>query len=95
MRKPVLILVLVAGLVLLVLLAACGTTRDRSSEAGGSSPDEWADTYGVVLVRNVDDVPNVALFCAEGFRFASTLSTDGTRQPSLVRVPEGDDACLE
>jgi hypothetical protein len=87
---------IIAGITVaaLLVLGACSTaTQDRTDGAGGTEPDYLADAKHVTLVRNADNVPNVALFCAEGFGFAATLSADGTRSPQLVRMPELDKTC--
>jgi hypothetical protein len=83
----------VAGVVLLGG-GSCDVAEDRKS-AAGPKPDAYADTTDVTLWRNADGIPNVAIFCADGLRFAATLSQDGARQPSLVRVPEQDRRCAK
>jgi len=86
-------LALAAGTVVLAItgLSACASTSDdRSGSAGGSNPDNYSDATHVTLYRNVDNVPNVATFCAGTLGFASTLSSDGAKNPTLVRVPEMD-----
>ena len=66
---------------------------DRSSEAGGSEADNYADTTDVTVYRNVDDVPNVVSFCAGGVRFFSTLSSDGYKTPTLLTAPDAFQDC--
>lgn len=82
-------LVAAIGLVLfLVIMAAgCGETptADRQGE-GGRRADTYEDVTNVTIWRNVDNVPNVATFCAGGRFFASTLSVDGTRTPTLLHL---------
>lgn len=68
------------------------TTQDRTTEAG-AQPDRVADTSDVTVWRNIDNAPTVVTFCADGLRFAATLSADGTRAPQLVWIPEHDRRC--
>ena len=85
-----------AGAVLVALVApGCSgqPSDDRSGEAGGRDADTFADATDVTVVRNIDDVPNVALFCADGIRFAATLSGDGTRPPQLVELSPDFQTC--
>lgn len=74
--------VLLAALALLSLTAAECTSADRADR----SVDFTEDATEVTLVRNADDVPNVVLFCAGGERFASTLSSDGAKNPALLHL---------
>ena len=74
-----------------LLLGAC--SDQPSDDRTNKSADSFVDATKVVIVKNADQVPNVALFCADGLRFAATLSGDGAKQPQLVRVPERDDVC--
>lgn len=86
----------IAGLLGSAGLLLCGcapTSADRLPEAGGPTPDAFADATDVTVWRNVDNVPNVAMFCADGLRWAATLSDDGAKSPVLVRVPERDASC--
>ena len=56
-----------------IALAGCGaTTQDRSSEAGGAEADNTDDTYDVTVWRNIDDAPNVIVFCVDGLKVMST-----------------------
>lgn len=86
---------LFAGLAIagVMLLGGCGGTEQDRQTPAGTQPDAYADTTDVTLWRNADNVPNIAIFCAGDLRFAATLSSDGTKQPSLVRVPEQDRQC--
>ncbi|MFV0260224.1 MAG: hypothetical protein ACK5PP_17445 [Acidimicrobiales bacterium] len=59
----------------------------------GAPPDSIGDVDHVVVFRNVDEFPNVARICVEGVAFASTSSSDGLREPTLIRVEEWDDEC--
>lgn len=75
-----------AALAIAALLAVgCGEmpTSDRQGE-GGRRADEFGDVTDVTIWRNVDDVPNVAEFCAGEHEFVATLSADGTRSPELI-----------
>jgi hypothetical protein len=81
------------GLGCLLLTGCAATSADRLPEAGGPSPDGFADATDVTVWRNADNVPNVAMFCADGLRWAATLSDDGSKSPVLVRVPEHDSRC--
>lgn len=76
----------VLGVALLLTSCTSVPTADRSEAGGGWRADSYADASDVTIVRNVDDVPNVAIFCAAGERFAATLSVDGTRAPALVHL---------
>lgn len=82
---------LVLLICVLIALAACAETP--SDDRTETKPDGYQDVTNVVIWRNADDVPNVATFCADHLAFASTLSSDGTKAPQLVRVPEHDSAC--
>ena len=78
-----------------IMLAAAGCSaarEDRPSEAGGNQPDSWGDTTKVTVYRNVDKVPNIALFCVGKLRFASTLSGD-REAGNILRLPEQDALC--
>lgn len=79
----------VAGVVLLGAQSCDTPSSDRENKRA----DGYADVYDVTIWRNADDVPNVAMFCVDGMRFASTLSADGVKQPQLVRIPEQDRRC--
>lgn len=84
--------VVAAVAVAVVLLAGCDpVTQDR--QEGGTTPDRVADTSHVTVWRNVDNAPNVIVFCADGLAWAATSSVDGARTPSLLRVPERDSRC--
>lgn len=78
-----------------VLLSAesCDPPADDRQTGNGKAADSYADTTNVTVWRNADQIPNVALFCADGMRFASTLSSDGVKQPQLLRIPEQDKQC--
>lgn len=76
----------------LLMLAGCDqVTQDR--QQGGPDPDRVADTSQVTVWRNVDNAPNLIVFCADGLAWAGTSSVDGARAPSLLRVPERDGRC--
>lgn len=90
--KPSVRLVLglaVAGFLLLSAESCDTPATDRSDK----QPDGFQDTTNVVIWKNADQVPNVATFCADKLAWAATLSSDGTKQPQLVRVPEHDEQC--
>lgn len=70
--------------VLAVVALGCSETPTADRQEGGRLADDYADVTNVTIYRNVDDVPNVAIFCAGEERFAATLSADGTRSPELV-----------
>lgn len=85
--------VLAAGI---LLLAGCSQATEDRVGGNGSSPDETVDATRVVVFRNADSVPNLAMFCADGLRFASTLSggDDGANKAStVIRLPERDSVC--
>lgn len=70
-------------------------TGDRQGPAG-TQPDGYQDAQHVVVYRNADDVPNVAVFCLGPHGWASTLSgTDAAENKTavLVRYPEYDKTC--
>jgi hypothetical protein len=79
------------------LVFATGCTKpelqDRSSGAGRSA-DGVKDAYEVEVWRNVNNYPNVAIFCADGLAFfaASTDQHSGSRG-TLGRLPERDELC--
>lgn len=85
--KKITVVIAVAGLA----LAGCGeyASQDRSEEAGGRGADSYADTSNVTVWRNVDNVPNIATFCADGQKFWATLSVDGQRAPAVGIIPGG------
>lgn len=75
-----------------VLLAGCTTSAER--EDSGKPADTYADTSNVTVYRNVDNIPNVAMFCAGPYRFAATLnSADGKGRGQLLRLYEDDYIC--
>lgn len=90
MTKKTMMAALAAG-VLALGLAGCGS--QPSDDRPNADADAYKDATKVTIWRNADGVPNVAIFCADGLRFAATLSSDGAKQPQLVRVPEGDQEC--
>ena len=77
----------------LPILLFAGCSEQPSDDRTNKSADGFEDATKVVIVKNADQVPNIALFCADGLRFAATLSSDGAKQPQLVRVPEQDSMC--
>lgn len=86
--------------VVLALAVACGSPKpnvsdDRPETAGGRQPDVYDNATKVTLYRNVDGVPNIAIFCAGALRFATTLSGSMQESPSMVRVPEQDAMCRD
>lgn len=77
----------------MLLLTGCDqVTQDRQT---GLQPDHAADTTNVTVWRNVDNAPNVIIFCADGLAFAATSSVDGQRQPQLLRLAERDGRCAK
>lgn len=77
----------IATLCLVPVLASC-------SEQLGDRPmtDDVVvrDLDAVTVYRNIDEFPNIARACADGVAFAVSSSENG---PSMVRVPEWDEAC--
>jgi hypothetical protein len=94
MTRPKIFAALAVAGVVLMGGASCDVAEDRQS-AAGTQPDAYADTTDVTLWRNADGIPNIAIFCAGGMRFAATLSQDGAKQPALVRLPEQDRQCAK
>lgn len=92
MRKSAMVAV-GAILAVVVLGGASGCDSVTDDRTTGKQPDSMSDTTNVTVYRNADGVPNVAVFCADGLAFAATLSTDGTRSPQLLRLPERDTRC--
>ena len=83
----------VAGFMVLGGASGCEeVTQDRQSGAGLKA-DNISDTTDVTVWRNIDGAPNVVTFCADGLAFAGTLSMDGARSPSILRLPELDQRC--
>ena len=67
-------------------IGACTDVPTADRVEGGRQADDYADVTDVTIYRNVDNVPNVANFCAGGEEYAATLSVDGTRSPELIHL---------
>ena len=88
-----------AGLALAALaLTGCSAQLGDRGGQEGAPPDLIGDVDWVVVYRNVDGFPNVALTCVKGIAFA-TPSTgrgeDGAGATPLLRVPEWDGECAQ
>lgn len=81
-------LAIFALLAFLSTASGCDETPKSDRVEGGAAADTYADVTDVTIWRNIDDVPNVAVFCAGDHMFAATLSGDGTRDPALVFMQE-------
>lgn len=90
MNRPIrwsVVAAIVSGLIaFIIVLSACSDIPTADRVEGGRQADTFVDATQVTLVRNVDNVPNVAIFCGAGERFAATLSVDGQRSPSLEHL---------
>lgn len=89
---------IVASLALCTMGAtsSCGTATDDRTGPNGSQPDGFQDAQHVVVYRNADNVPNVAVFCLGAYGWASTLSgTDAgeNKSSTLVRFESYDKTC--
>ena len=91
MKPPVKVVIglSIAGFLLLSAESCDQPATDRSDR----QPDGYQDVTNVVIWKNADQVPNVATFCADKLAYAATLSSDGAKQPQLLRVPEHDAQC--
>lgn len=97
-RRPLVIAALVASCAALTMGAgsSCGTATDDRTGPNGAQPDAFQDAQHVVVYRNADNVPNVAVFCLGAFGWASTLSgTDAgeNKSSTLVRFESYDKTC--
>jgi hypothetical protein len=85
---------LIAGLSI-ISLGACGSSTKQSvnQDRANVQPDSWGEATNVDAFKNADNVPTLVLFCAGGYRFYATLSSDGAKDPNLGRLPEQDGIC--
>ena len=86
----------IAGAALIALAGCSQATQDRPADAGGKDPDALRAATQVTVYLNADNVPNVALFCIDKMRFASTLSGGDSgkdKASSLLRLPDQDVVC--
>lgn len=83
--------VVVMGVCIGVLtVSACSANRtDR-----GSGADDFKDVSQVTVWRNIDDAPNLVMFCADSRAWVATLnSEDNTGRGFLVRDADADRRC--
>ena len=89
--------ILAAAALLFLTAASCAAPTNDRTGPNGAQPDGYQDAQHVVVYRNADTVPNVAVFCLGAYGWASTLKADsggaGSGSPSLVRFPEYDKVC--
>lgn len=80
------------GIILLSASSCAQATQDRTGGAG-NQPDQFGEAKNVRVYTNADSVPNVALFCLDGWGFASTLSGGDSgkdKAATLLRLPDLD-----
>lgn len=77
-----------------VLLVGCGSSATDDRKSGkGATPDGYKDITNVIVYRNADKVPNLALWCADDHAFWSTLSSgdSGVNKASTIIRAEDQD----
>ena len=77
-----------------VLLAGCGASATDDRKGGnGANPDGYKDITNVIIYCNADNVPNLALWCADDHAFWSTLSSGDTgvnKASAVIRAEDQD-----
>lgn len=91
-RQMSVIGVMVLAMLVIAVLSGC---EEASMDRAKTQPDGHQDATQVIVWRNADQVPNVVTFCADGLAWASTLSSNGYKDPSLTRLPERDSRCAQ
>jgi hypothetical protein len=77
---------------LLVALIGCGASATDDRKAGkGSEPDGYGDMTNVIVYRNADSVPNLALWCVGDHAFWSTLSGSDSGENKASQVIRAED----
>lgn len=91
MKRHVTVLAIAA----LALTGCSAQLGDRGGQEG-APPDLIGDVDWVVVYRNVDAFPNIALTCVRGIAFATPSTGRGEAgggATPLLRVPEWDAEC--
>jgi hypothetical protein len=85
------------GLAALLGLAGCASQLGDRGGQEGARPDNVLDVDYVVVYRNANRFPNLAIVCADGLGFATTSTPSGENGSiggaPLVRLPERDPLC--
>lgn len=79
----------IAGFLFLSAESCDTPNQDRANKQA----DSYGEATNVKVWLNADEIPTVATFCADNLAWASTLSSDGAKTPTLLRVPEHDSQC--